>query len=138
MDNNITRTLKISVCCYIHKYHTIATGITSAMLLCMGFTTKHRLDDHKRLCQLTEAQHEVFPYSDPILKFINVKKQLKAPLVAYADFESILISQGDITSAGSVSATYQEPVPCSYGYKIVSIDPDIVVHFGEDAVIKFR
>ena len=83
-------------------------------MLAHGFTTKHRLNVHKRLCQPTEAQREVFPYSDPILIFANVKKQLKAPFVAYADFECILITKGDInvttgiTNGGSESATYPD------------------------------
>ena len=74
---------------------------------------------HRRLCQPTEAQRVVFPYSDPILTFVNVKKQLKVPFVAYADYECISESQGDInvttgiTSVGSESATYQEHVPCA-------------------------
>ena len=111
------------------------------------FPTEQHLDVHKRLCQPTEAQREDFPYNDRILKFVYVKKQLKVPFVANADFDCILKSRGDInTTTGiasddSESATYQEHVPCSFGYKIVSIDPDfssgIVVHFGEGAVIKF-
>ena len=87
MDNNITRTSNLSVGCYVHNYRSIGAGaITSAVLACMV------LPSHKRLCQPTEAQREVFLYSDLILEFVNVKKQLKAPFVAYADFECILKS----------------------------------------------
>ena len=57
-----------------------------------GFTTEQYIDVHKRLCQAFEAQREDFPYSDPIQKIANVKKQLKAPFVGYADFECILKS----------------------------------------------
>ena len=57
-----------------------------------GFSRPDLLRDHKNLCEGTEAQREVFPYKDPILKFTNIKRQLKTPFVCYADAESILKS----------------------------------------------
>ena len=112
-----------------------------------GFTTEQHLKDHKRLCQPTEAQREVFPYDDPILKFTNIQKQLKSPFVAYADFETILKPEGDadtrtgITEDSSKTTTYQKHAPCSFAFKIVSIDPefqsDLILYEGEDAALKF-
>ena len=70
---------------------------------------------------------------DPRRRFTNIQKQLPAPFVAYADFEYILksvnedvdVTQGVTTGAGSSTTVYQEHVPCSFAYKIVSsVDPD--------------
>ena len=78
-----------------------------------------------------------------------VGKQLVAPFVVYADFESVLkpISDCDTThgveiGAESSTTAYQEHEACSFAYKIVSsVDPDfnrpIVWYRGEDAAEKF-
>ena len=120
-----------------------------------GFSTPELLKDHKTLCQGTEAQREVFPYKDPVLKFYNLKKQLKTPFICYADAESILkevkepISsgiykreKGEKTSKGDVTTrVYQEHIPYSFCYKIVGTDPgynkDIVIWEGENVTVKF-
>ena len=51
-----------------------------------------------------------FPWGPlPILKFKNVKKQLEAPFVVYADMESILRAYEDKNKV-------QEHACCSYAY----------------------
>ena len=68
----------------------------------------------------------------------------------YAYFESILkpanedvdVTQGVDTGIESSSKTFQEHIPCSFAYKIVSsVDPDfsrpIVMYRGEDAAEMF-
>ena len=83
-------------------------------------------------------------------RFTNIQKQLPAPFVVYADFESILIpanedvdaTQGVETGVESSSHTFQEHIPCSFAYKIVSsVDPDfsrpLVMYRGQDAADMF-
>ena len=91
------------------------------------------------------------PIDDPVLRFPNVHKQLKAPFVAYADFECILKDVQDhedkkvdtktnITKAtpdvDSKTTIYREDVPCNFASKIASIDsnydPEIVLYKRED------
>ena len=50
---------------------------------------KEKLKKHEENCFAFAAQRTEFP-EDPIVKFKNVKNQLPAPFVVYADFESIL------------------------------------------------
>ena len=94
-------------------------------------------------------QHTKFP-KDPRCRFTNIQKQLVAPFVAYADFESILepvnedvdVRQGVETGIATSTTAFQEHVPCSFAYKIVSsVDTDflrpLVMYCGEDAAKKF-
>ena len=90
-----------------------------------------------------------FP-KDPRCRFTNIQKQLPAPFVVYADFESILkpanedvdVTQVVDTGAESSTTVFQEHIPSSFAYKIVSsVDPDfsrpLVMYRGEDAAEKF-
>ena len=45
---------------------------------------------HKRSCKTDSAHRIKRPTDDPTLRFTNIHKHLKAPFVAYADFECIL------------------------------------------------
>ena len=88
-------------------------------------------------------------FKDPHCQFTNIQKQLVAPFVVYADFESILqrvdeamdTTQGVAVGGGdepTVSGPSQEHLPCSFAYKLVScLVPDfsrpLVSHRGEDA-----
>ena len=55
-----------------------------------GFTNEKLLKKHrKRSCKTDNAQRIKMP-TDPTLRFTNVHKLLKAPFVAYADFECTL------------------------------------------------
>ena len=70
-------------------------------------------------------------------------------MVIYADFKSILkpvnegddVKQGVSTGTASSTTVYQEYVPCSFAYKVVSVDPDfsrpLIMYCGEDAANKF-
>ena len=81
--------------------------------------------------------------------FTNIQKQLPAPFVVYADFESVLEPFSDVDTtqgveAGMESSTtpYQEHVACSYAYKIVSsedanFNKPIVWYRGPGAAEKF-
>ena len=89
------------------------------------------------------AQRTKFP-EDPICLFTNIQKQLPAPFVVYADFESILkpvdgdvdTTQGVEVGSESSSHVFQEHIPASCaGSK--HVDPNfsrpLVMYRGEDA-----
>ena len=65
-----------------------------------GFTRLDLLSNHQELCQGNEPQREVLPYKDPILKFTNIRRQLKAPFAVYADAETILKTVESPVSTG--------------------------------------
>ena len=95
---------------------------------------RKKLKEHEQTCFSFAAQRTEFP-EDPIVKFNNTKKQLPAPFVVYADFESILKSLNE-------ERKYQEHLACSYSYQIVSniegIEFDIKhPYIGYDAVDMF-
>ena len=83
-------------------------------------------------------------------RFTNIQKQLLAPFVVYADFESILQRVGDeaMDTTQGVAADGDEPtpaagpfqnhLPCSFAYKLVSsVVPDfsrpLASYMAEDA-----
>ena len=87
---------------------------------------------------------------DPMCRFTNIQKQLLAPFVVYADFESILLRVSDeamdttqgVAVGGNeptpVAGPFQEHLSCSFAYKLVSsVVPDfsrpLVSYRGEDA-----
>ena len=74
-----------------------------------------------------------------IIKFENYSKQLPLPFKIYSDFECNL--QDTEIYEGSCTNKYHDHVPCSYAYKIVSIDNRfsklIVVYRGENAAYEF-
>ena len=95
---------------------------------------KQKLKDHEQNGFAFSAQRTEFP-EDPVVKFKNIHKQVSAPFVVYADFESILknLSQGN---------KCQEHLAYSYAYQIVSNVPGIEFdlrrpYIGLDAVDKF-
>ena len=70
-----------------------------------------------------------FP-KDPRCRFTNIQKQLLAPFVLYADFESILQliddeamdnTQGVAVGGDGLAASgpFQEHLPCRFVYKVV-------------------
>ena len=96
------------------------------------------------------AQRTKFP-EDPRCRFTNIQKQLTAPFVVYADFESILqrvddeamdTTQGVAVGGGdgepiAASGPFQEHLPC-FAYKMLSsVVPDfsrpLVSHIRGDA-----
>ena len=91
------------------------------------------LVEHRKYCKTLNPQRTVFPLdNEAILKFTSIEKQLKVPFVVYADFECFLKenitpnTRQEITDKKQKEFAYQEHVPVSYSYKIVSIDPDFV------------
>ena len=79
-----------------------------------------------------------------------MQKQVRTPFVVYVDFESILkpvngdvvATQGVDIGIESTTHVFQEHIPCSFAYKIVSsVDPDLsrplVMYRGEVAADMF-
>ena len=112
-----------------------------------AYPTQELLDAHATDC--CHAQRTKFP-NDPRCRFTNIQKQLLAPFVVYADFESFLkpvdkdvdTTQGVEVGDESPSNVFQEHIPCSFAYKVVSsVDPNfsrpLVMYRGENAAEKF-
>ena len=112
-----------------------------------SYSTQELLDAHATDC--CHAQRTKFP-NDPRCRFTNIQKQLPAPFVVYADFESILkpvdtdvdTTQGVEVGGESSSHVFQEHIPCNFAYQVVSsVDPNfsrpLVMYRGEHAAEKF-
>ena len=113
-----------------------------------AYSSQELLDAHALDC--CHAQRTKFP-KDPRCRFTNIQKQLLAPFVVYADFQSIIqrVDDGEAMecytgccSRGNepIAATgpFQAHLPCSFAYKVVSsVVPDfsgpLVSYSGEDA-----
>ena len=84
------------------------------------------------------GQKTSFP-ENSILKFEAIEKQVEAPFVVYADFESLLEPMD--TPSGQRTVKYNEHIACSYAYKIVSRVPGVEfetrLHVGTDAAEHF-
>ena len=78
---------------------------------------KKILQEHEEVCFALGAQCTKFP-DDPVIRFKNIRRQLPAPFVVYADFESILQSMNEKNKI-------QEHQTCSYAYHIVSNIPGV-------------
>jgi hypothetical protein len=72
------------------------------------------------------------------IKFTNIQKQFKHPIVIYADFEAITASDDQRTKK---TMKYQQHIGCSYGYKVVSQysqwEYPYKFYRGEDAILNF-
>ena len=77
------------------------------------------------------------------VRFKNYKRKIKSLFLIYADFESILISEdiGKQNPNKSYTNKYQNPIACSYGYKLECVDDKFSKPFksclGEDTVYNF-
>ena len=82
------------------------------------------------------------------IEFNNFNKMIPAPFKIYADFKCLLKKvdigvHNDCFNYGGISFTtkYQDHIPCSFAYKLVSVDDkfskNAVLYRGENAVYKF-
>ena len=107
------------------------------------FSSEAVLQKHKQDCLTINGMQAVRMPKEKVLKFTNFYKQLKAPFVIYADFEAIneKVSGPEPNSAGSFTHKYQKHTDCSYGYKLVCVDPQfskpVKLYRGPNAVYKF-
>ena len=59
-------------------------------------------------------------HSKFILSLKNAFKQIQVPFKIYSDFERILTSAKSYE--GSCTKKYQDPISCSFAYKLVCVD----------------
>ena len=77
------------------------------------------------------------------IEFKNFNRQIPVPFKIYADFKCLLKScdVGIDNDCFSYTKKYQDHNPCSFAYKVVSIDnkfsKDVVLYKGKNAVFKF-
>ena len=118
----------------LHGFYGVATAGQCTRLE----DAKRRRDEHESECFVHGGQKTSFP-SEPTLKFDSIEKQVEAPFVVYADFESLLEPMD--TPSGKRTVKYEEHVACSYAYKIVSRVPGVEfeprLHVGFDAAEHF-
>ncbi len=99
-----------------------------------GFTRANLLEAHEGECYVHGGQKTVFPENTSV-EFTSIAKQLKAPFVVFADFESVLEVIDD--QRGGNTKKYQHHVACSYMYIIVSDVPGVTfkrkLYVGVDA-----
>ena len=93
---------------------------------------------HKEDCLSINGQQSV-NLEERIIEFKNYFKQLPVPFIIYADFERNL---RDVEIyEGSYTKKYHEYVPCSFTYKVISIDDrftkSIVIYRDEHAAYEF-
>ena len=93
---------------------------------------------HKENCLSINGKQSV-KLDKGIIEFKNYFKQIPVPFKIYADFECNL--RGVECYEGSYTRKYQDHIPCSFAYKVVSIDDrftkPIVVYRGEHAAYQF-
>ena len=102
------------------------------------FSSESVMIKHKEDCLSINGKQSV-NLEKRIIEFENYFKQLPVPFKIYADFECNL---RDVEIyEGSYIKKYHEHVPCSYAYKVVSIDDrfskSIVVFKGKNAAYEF-
>ena len=98
------------------------------------FNSKSVLIKHKENCLSTNGKQSV-KQEKGITEFENYFKQIPVPFKIYADFDCNLRSVESYE--GSYTKKYQDHVPCSFAYKVVSIDDKftkpVVVYRGGNA-----
>ena len=68
------------------------------------------------------------PKKDEYVTFKNYERKIKSPFIIYANFQSILSPEnnGKQNPDESYTNKYQKYVACSYGYKLVCVDDNII------------
>ena len=107
------------------------------------FSSEKSLMEHRTDCLVINGK-QTLKLKSGTIRFKNYFKQLPVPFKIYADFECILKKvKSDIIESGSNSSytgKYQNHSPCSFAYKIVSIDnkfsKKVALYRGKSAVNK--
>ena len=134
--------------CYIKNFSRLMSHKTKhdgTKYFCMRclqhFNDVKALTAHTDVCSSLNKKlmKVVMPEPNSKIAFKNIQKQMKAPFVVYADFESLLIPEK--VTKGSQTILTQKHEICSYGYIAVSCDGTVfkgpVIYRGEDAAHKF-
>lgn len=81
------------------------------------------LRNHQKFClEISSRQSIKMVEKGSSIKFSRCSRQLMAPLIIYADFESDVVDSKEGKFDDSCSDKYQDHVACSYGYKLVYVD----------------
>ena len=84
------------------------------------------------------------PKKGEYVKFKNYERKIESPFMIHADFESILVPEGNRKQNPKESYTnkHQKHIACSYDYNLVCVDDNFIKPFktylGKDAVYNFR
>ena len=102
------------------------------------FSSKNILIKYKKNCLSNNGKQSV-KLEEGIIKFDNYFKQIPVPLKIYADFECNFKKVK--CNEGSYREKYHHHIPCSFAYKIVSIDDKFtkptIIYTGENAADEF-
>ena len=106
------------------------------------FSSEKVLKEHRRDCLLIYGG-QIVKLEKGFTEFKNYNKQIPAPFKIYVDFECLLKScdSGINNDCFSYTSKYQDHVPCSFAYKLVSVNDkfskDVVLYRGKHAIFKF-
>ena len=106
------------------------------------FTSEKVLEGYKKDCLLINSGQNV-KLEKGFIEFKNFNRQIPVPFKIYADFECLLksIDCGFDNDCFCYTKKYQDHIPCSFAYPLVSIDDkfskDVVLYRGKYAVLKF-
>ena len=102
------------------------------------FSRKNVLTEHSEVCLSINGAQSV-RLEKGAIEFKNYFKQTPVPFKIYAGFECN--SKSVESSEGFYSKKYQDHIPCSFAYKLISADDkftkSIVVFRGENAAYEF-
>ena len=117
------------------------------------FSTKERLKNHRvGGCDLNEPTKTVLPeqiqdedgeWVNPVIQFKNHTRKYKAPVVFYADFETLVqpIEHKEHNAMNSSTTKINTQTPCGFSFNIVSdypeLDYGLKLFRGENAVDEF-
>jgi hypothetical protein len=110
------------------------------------FTTEIILQKHKEMCTGETCQQVLTMAPEgSVLKFRNTRYQQKCPFVIYADFECLPTDLAAHDTGDPIDdcpeQAYQRHVPCSVGFKLVSVlerlDLPYEEYFGNDVCAWF-
>ena len=95
---------------------------------CFGlFLTKEQMTTHEEYCNRPNFEQIIFRFPAPgtVLKFQNIRYQMEAPFVIYADFESLILDDPQVLAGAAINKTkYSEPygkhIPCAVGLYVKS------------------
>ncbi|XP_071085832.1 uncharacterized protein [Haliotis cracherodii] len=111
-----------------------------------GFTKEKLLQSHIPYCQTHGPQRVELPKEEDkwlSYQLKHVKKQLKAPYILFADFESLQVPISSCAQDPNLSSTEKltKHLACGFAYKVVGLTTDHskppVIHRGLDAAEKF-
>jgi len=95
---------------------------------CFGvFLTQQSFQRHQEICSRSDFDSVIYRFPPPqtLIKFTQIKYQLKAPFVIYADFECILKPNNENPNRHAHSHAYSEHNVCASAFYICSSNEEI-------------